>query len=247
MEKTDDILEQMRSMKSSTPHGKLWANTIRSLANRLDKARKREMEGVHHAMVLIAGIEMEDSGSPPRLWTALEDAYDALSEAMGTDGDTSADVEEAKATGRHFVVRPYREAALRETVRSLLELLSDKGIDEDTARIAHENPVLRDSLHTGRTLEVLRKAKAVLAEQPLRNHEVGTPEEQAKRFKEYCRSGDCRRRICNSYGYEHLFHYTCFPIWAQMPYGERQPLSRPAGAGLNRQPKNKENDNGKDA
>lgn len=246
METTDDILNLMRSMKSHTLHGKLWANTIRNLARRLDKARKREMEGVHHAMVLIAGVEMEDSGSPPRLWTALEDAYEALSDAMGTDGDTSADVEEAKATGRHFVVRPYRETALRDAVRSLFELLHDKGIDEETARIAHENPVLRDSLHTGRTLEVLRKAKAILAEQPLRNHEVGTPEEQAKRFKEYCRSGDCKRWVCNSYGYEAMFHHKCFPIWAQMPYGERQQISRPAGAGLNQQPK-KENDNGKDA
>ena len=60
-------------------------------------------------------------------------------------------------------------------------------------------------------------ADAALAE-PLRNCDVGTPQEQAKRFKNYCKSKVCKRNVCHSYGYEELFHHECFPIWAQMPY-----------------------------
>ena len=55
---------------------------------------------------------------------------------------------------------------------------------------------------------------------PRRNCDVGTPEEQAKRFKSYCKSKVCKRGVCHCYGYEELFHYKCFPIWAQMPYEE---------------------------
>lgn len=63
----------------------------------------------------------------------------------------------------------------------------------------------------------INKCFAALAEPP-RNCDVGTAEEQAERFKAYCPSGDCKRRVCNSYGYEKLFHYKCFPIWGQLPY-----------------------------
>jgi hypothetical protein len=38
-----DILRKMRSMKSSTTHGKIWVNTIHSLANRIEKAREFEL------------------------------------------------------------------------------------------------------------------------------------------------------------------------------------------------------------
>jgi hypothetical protein len=61
--------------------------------------------------------------------------------------------------------------------------------------------------------------KQALAEPP-KNCEVGTAEEQAKRFKHYCDNKVCKRRVCHSYGYENLFHYKCFPIWSQMPYEE---------------------------
>lgn len=89
-------------------------------------AAMREADSIHRAMVLIAGIEMEDSENPPRLWTALEDAYDALSDALGTDGETTADVEEAKATGRHFVVKPYGNAAkMREALEAALPIMRD--------------------------------------------------------------------------------------------------------------------------
>lgn len=63
--------------------------------------------------------------------------------------------------------------------------------------------------------------KQALAE-PLKNWEVGTPEEQAKRFMSYCRSKVCKRRVCHSCGYKTLFHHKCFPIWAQLPYNKSE-------------------------
>lgn len=57
---------------------------------------------------------------------------------------------------------------------------------------------------------------------PPRNCDVGTPQEQAKRFMNYCKSKVCKRNVCHSYGYEELFHHECFPIWAQMPYEKKE-------------------------
>ena len=65
--------------------------------------------------------------------------------------------------------------------------------------------------------DVITEAKAALAA-PLRNCDVGTAEEQAERFKRYCPSGDCKRWVCNSYGYEKLFRHKCALIWGQLPY-----------------------------
>jgi hypothetical protein len=46
METVEDVLRKMRSMKSTTLHGKMWVNTIHSLADRLEAAIKREREAV---------------------------------------------------------------------------------------------------------------------------------------------------------------------------------------------------------
>ena len=87
-----------------------------------------EADSIHRAMVIIAGIEMENPEDPPRLWTALEDAYDELSDALGTDGDTTADEEEAKATGRHFVVRSSGDRAkLRAALVEAREVIKAMG------------------------------------------------------------------------------------------------------------------------
>ena len=95
---------------------------IRDYADRIEAAERRRADSIHRAMVIIAGIEMEDSENPPRLWTALEDAYDALSDALGTDGETTADMEEAKATGRSFVVKPYGNAdKMRDACANIAE------------------------------------------------------------------------------------------------------------------------------
>ena len=69
--------------------------------------------------------------------------------------------------------------------------------------------------------DMILKARKVVSEalaEPLLNYVVGTPEEQAERFKRYCPSGDCKRWVCNSYGNEKLFRHKCALIWAQMPY-----------------------------
>lgn len=67
----------------------------------------------------------------------------------------------------------------------------------------------------------LDKAKAALAE-PVRNCEVGTPEEQTARFAEFCKShihSDLPR--CAGCPLEDIPDGTgCAQAWAQMPYGE---------------------------
>lgn len=60
---------------------------------------------------------------------------------------------------------------LREAVESLLDLLDDFAITEEIVLIAHEKQLYRETLHTDKTLAVLRRAKAALAE-PLRNCDV---------------------------------------------------------------------------
>ena len=56
----------------------------------------------------------------------------------------------------------------------------------------------------------LDKAKAALAE-PIRNCDVGTPEEQAKKHRDWCNSNVCKcASSCK----------ICFAKWSQMPYEE---------------------------
>lgn len=52
---------------------------------------------------------------------------------------------------------------------------------------------------------------------PPRNCDVGTADEQKKRFIHYCKV--CNRRDC-ACGYEELFRHKCAIKWAQMPYEE---------------------------
>ena len=128
-ETTTDIIAWLRKPREGeNAYLTLWRDEI---ADRLDAAHKRETDCIHRAMVLIAGIEMESPEDPPRLWTALEDAYDALSDALETDGDTAADEDEAKATGRHFVVKPSgNPAAMREALVKCREIALQWQADE---------------------------------------------------------------------------------------------------------------------
>lgn len=129
METIKDIIKEIRRLnddgfpldgESSHP----LVEDMRLLADRIEAAHKREVDSIHRAMVLIAGIEMKDSENPPRLWTALEDAYDALSDALGTDGETTADVAEAKAIGRHFVIEPVGNTMkMREALKKCTKRL----------------------------------------------------------------------------------------------------------------------------
>ena len=52
---------------------------------------------------------------------------------------------------------------------------------------------------------------------PPRNYEVGTVEQQAKRFEEYCESEVCKRKRCKSRA-KALCIERCALAWAQMPY-----------------------------
>lgn len=123
----------LRMTPQPTLRGRFLDEIFEAYADRLEAALKRGVDSIHRAMVLIAGIEMENPENPPRLWTALEDAYNALSDALGTDGDTTADEEEAKATGRHFVVKPYGSAAaLREALLKAIILLKVCEWPDDT-------------------------------------------------------------------------------------------------------------------
>lgn len=65
-------------------------------------------------------------------------------------------------------------------------------------------------------------AKAAL-EQPRKNSEVGTPEEQEIRFDEFCRKYAGDDVVCNSECplFRHLGH-SCALAWGQMPYTESE-------------------------
>lgn len=67
---------------------------------------------------------------------------------------------------------------LREAVESLLDLLDDFAVTEEIVSIAHENQCHKELLHTDKTLAVLQKAKAALAE-PIRNCGLYDSEEDA--------------------------------------------------------------------
>ena len=185
----------------------LQALGLRTYADRIEAAEKRMVESIHRAMVIIAGIEMESSDYPPRLWTALEDAYDALSEALGTDGETTADEEEAKAIGRHFVVKSYGNAA---KMREALEAVVKVGYPHNFQK---ESPHIRGYCHEITT--AIKKCFDALSSPP-RNCDVGTAEEQLKMFNKFCFPIKCKE--CKLYTDEDL--HDCIFRWHQRPYKE---------------------------
>lgn len=62
-------------------------------------------------------------------------------------------------------------------------------------------------------------AETTLKDRPPRNCDVGTAEEQAKRFEEYCESEVCKRKRCKSRA-KALCIERCALEWAQKPYKE---------------------------
>lgn len=165
MKMIKDIIAEMRKDMPRVVDAKV---ILRNYADRIEAAHKRKVDRIHQAMVLIAGIEIENSQYPPRLWTALEDAYDALCDALGTDGDTSSDVEEAKAIGRHFVVKSIGNAAkMREALKCIdniakyLEAGTIRDVQhayrniQDRVRIALSTPARNCDLYT--TDQAIRK------------------------------------------------------------------------------------------
>lgn len=104
---------------------------------------------------------------------------------------------------------------MREVVKALLDALYDMGIDEETVAISAE--LANCHMNSSKVLEIIRNAKAVLAE-PVRNCDVGTAEEQSRRFCAFCRP---RLEPCDGCPcLEGSRHGRCEFVWAQMPYEE---------------------------
>lgn len=100
---------------------------------------------------------------------------------------------------------------LREAVVSLLDALDSLGCDEATAAIAMRVPDMAESGE--KCLDAIRKAKAALSA-PARQCDVGTAEEQNRRFDNFCRGMEkCKTCPCNVMP-------RCHMVWAQTPYTE---------------------------
>ena len=83
-------------------------------------------------------------------------------------------------------------------------------------------PIMRaclfDYYNTTDVKKVVGEMKAALSAPP-RNCDVGTAEEQARRYEELCDSHTCGSRCSGSCC--PLYAYDCSPfVWAQMPYEE---------------------------
>lgn len=83
-------------------------------------------------------------------------------------------------------------AELRNVILSLLDVLYDCGIDERSLEIAHENIVLRESMHTEKKLNILRKAKKILSD-----------------TKKYCDQKTAIWKNGTDYEYEFAYCSTC--------------------------------------
>ena len=122
-----------------------------------------------------------------------------------TLGETTADIEDAKAIGRCFVIKSNGNAA------KMREALSD-------ACYAMFNFLKTQNGGYGEMAKALDKAKAALAEPP-RNCDVGTDEEQSRRYEELCDRHTCGSR-CSASGCP-MYEHDCSPFaWGQMPYEE---------------------------
>lgn len=107
---------------------------------------------------------------------------------------------------------------LREALKELLDAMYDMGIDEETVSIAAESPNCH--MHSKEHLDAIKKANAALAE-PAKNCEVGTAEEQCRRWRLFCDAiTSCEKCPCQKSSDE-ISAY-CFSRWAQMPYVEKE-------------------------
>ena len=122
-----------------------------------------------------------------------------------TLGETTADIEDAKAIGRCFVIKSNGNSA------KMREALSD-------ACYAMFNFLKTQNGGYGEMAKALDKAKAALAVPP-RNCDVGTDEEQSRRYEELCDRHTCGSR-CSASGCP-MYEHDCSPFaWGQMPYEE---------------------------
>lgn len=104
---------------------------------------------------------------------------------------------------------------LREALKKCMEL--GKNIDESLG--SDESTVWNCRYERSSANSIVEIAKEALAE-PIRNYEVGTAEEQEKRFTyQFCRVGvdGCSR--CKLNNLKHRGN-TCGIHWSQMPYAK---------------------------
>ena len=68
--------------------------------------------------------------------------------------------------------------------------------------------------------EIARKVNATLAE-PVKNYEVGSPEEQLARFKKFCARFDCCDcPVRKKWNFKPTGDESCLLLWTSMPYEE---------------------------
>ena len=126
--------------------------------------------------------------------------------------------------GQFYDAKPVVHAAkLREALASLIRTVNDFVVRVDNYGIDSYYYECYNK-HKDILLQELRKADSALAK-PARNCDMGTAEEQAKRFEEFC-AGHHRKMIgnkiptgpCECPCYE---GNSCnYFVWAQMPYEE---------------------------
>jgi len=102
------------------------------------------------------------------------------------------------------------------TLREALDLV-DEGFTEGCLDAPGDCPTKHD-LH--RVSVIREKVKSALAE-PVKNCEVGTAEEQGKRFTEFCYKNRNMERCCGDCpAFNRGGFAECELVWAQMPYEE---------------------------
>lgn len=101
-----------------------------------------------------------------------------------------------------------------EYATTLLETATEMVCAWKEFKSGYRDPA-RVSNSAGRLSEAIEREKS----KPVRNCDVGTPEEQAERYEKLCDSHTCGSR-CSGSGCP-LYDYDCSPfVWAQMPYEE---------------------------
>ena len=97
-------------------------------------------------------------------------------------------------------------AALREALESADSLIAE-GIETEV------DDEIEHPFHLELACEVIQRALA----EPPRNCDIGTAEEQERRFRKYCETEECNRYRCG-HGCKAVCIDKCAVAWAQMPY-----------------------------
>ena len=118
-----------------------------------------------------------------------------------------------EAAGKREKAQHGNAAAMREALKPWIAfaewLLENAGKDGLGRAIQENGPIIRQRL------EELRAALSA----PARQCDVGTAEEQNRRFERYCDSEVCECKMCKNVS-KYLVKSFCALAWAQRPYEE---------------------------